>query len=529
LTVDSLMQFSRISFANGRFFATGTEISTPSLFYSMDATNWTGPISLGTNAIQKVAFGNGLYLSANSVISSSNLWSEFRTSTNGTTWSAARILTTNYVVDVLFANGQFIALDEVGATLFSADATNWTVQSQPELFGCTKMVWDGGLFVATGPGGRIVSSADAITWTRRTTGPQNSLLGSIRTNGLFVAVGGNLYDPYSQSTVATSSDGRVWSEHSPGTTNCLTSVAYGNGRYVAVGTNGVIVTSTDANGWNTVSSPTTNILNSIALGAGQFVAVGGTTNRATILNSPDGLNWTSQPGATNFSTLYAVTFAQNLFVAVGRTNGSRSPTILTSPDGLAWTPQSSPASNHLHAIAFGNGLYVAVGDSGAIITSSDAITWTNVSPSTVLSWRGVAFGNGEYVIMASSPPTYGFSSNAVNWNLSAALRSLTLQPLYSVVSGDNSFLLIGYQGEVLESGPFVPPMPQVNLSLKQTDQSLLSFSGPEYHGYEIQSTDGLPPNWQPLLTVTNVSATTTLPISTSTNPVARFYRARSLN
>ncbi|HYV28169.1 MAG TPA: hypothetical protein VFA77_11585, partial [Candidatus Eisenbacteria bacterium] len=186
-------------------------------------------------------------------------------------------------------------------------------------------------------------------------------------------------------------------------------------------------------------------------------------------------------------------------------------------------------SNHLRAITFANGIYVAVGDRGTIVTSPDGVTWSNVSLGTVLSWRGIAYANGQYVALCSSPPAYAASTNGVNWALSTALSSITLQPLYGIVSGNNSFFVAGYQGEVLESIPFNPPEPQVSLALKQTEQTFLSFTGPEYHGYEIQSSDGLPPVWQPLGTLTNASATTTLPISAGTNLSSRFYRVRLLD
>ncbi len=527
-TPDFVMQFSRISFANGRFFGLGTESGSPAYYTSTDGTNWTGPNSLGTNAIQKVLFGNGVYVSLNPVLSGTNVWSEFRTSTNGTTWSPAVILPNTYVTDGVFANGQFVAVDEAGGVLFSTDGVTWQEQAVPELFGATRVDWDGRLLVATGIMGRIVSSPDAVTWTRRTTGPQNSLVGIIHTNGLLVAVGGNLYDPYAHSTVITSTNGRDWVEHDPGTSNSLTSATFANGQYVAVGANGAIVTSTNAMTWAAVASPTTNLLYSVACGAGQFVAVGGVANRATILNSSDGMNWTVQTNATNYGILYAVTFAQGRFVAVGQTNTAKQATVLTSADGLAWTPVTGVVSNTLRAVGFGNGLYVAVGDIGTIVNSGDGLTWTNVSPGGVLSWRGVAYGSGYYVTFASVP-SYAYSSNAVNWTLSSSLRTLTQQPFYGIVSGDNSFFLAGYEGEVLESGPFNAPAPEVTLGLRQGAQTFLSFTGPENQGYEIQASDSLPGSWEPILTVTNVSATTTLPVNPGTNGASQFYRVRLLN
>ncbi|MDB6111595.1 MAG: cell wall/surface repeat protein, partial [Pedosphaera sp.] len=524
---------TRVSFARDRFFALAA--STPpqlsQYYWSTDATNWTGPVSLNTNGIQKVVWGNGTFVGLNMQLSGTIYWSEFRTSTDGMTWSAPMILPNHLISDIAFCGGQFVAVDQLEQVWLSPNGTTWTNLAAPELFAASKVATDGNRLIASGLGGRIVGSTDATNWTSRTTGPQNSLVGVTRFGGLFVAVGGNQVpgggDPYSVPTAVTSTNGRDWAEQIPGTTNALVAVTAGNGRLVAVGNNGVIVTSTDATNWSTVVSPTTIPLWSVAYGAGQFVAVGG-TNHATIINSPDGVNWTAQSGVASYDPLYAVTYGQNQFVVVGQTNVSKLATTLTSADGLNWTPRTSTAANNLRSITSGNGLYVAVGDRATLVVSSDAVTWTNLTPATVINWRGVAYGNGWFVAVGSPPVLY-VSTNGVNWTLRTALNSVTLQPLCNIVAGDNSFFLLGYGAEVIESGLFNPPAPQINLGLRQTDRTFLSFTAAEGHTYEIQSADSFPPTWQSLMTVTNASATTTLPISAATNNNARFYRVKLVN
>ena len=74
-----------------------------------------------------------------------------------------------------------------------------------------------------------------------------------------------------------------------------------------------------------------------------------------------GTTWTSRNSGT---PLYAVTYGNNTFVAVGAYG-----TILTSTDGVSWTQRTSPTSNHLRAVTYGNNTFVAVGDYGTILTS----------------------------------------------------------------------------------------------------------------------------------------------------------------
>jgi hypothetical protein len=82
----------------------------------------------------------------------------------------------------------------------------------------------------------------------------------------------------------------------------------------------------------------------------------------TILTSPDGVTWTRRTSGTN-SELRGVAYGDGLFVAVG--DG----TILTSPDGVSWTRQTPPTGNWLYGVTYGNGRFVAVGMYGIILTS----------------------------------------------------------------------------------------------------------------------------------------------------------------
>lgn len=117
----------------------------------------------------------------------------------------------------------------------------------------------------------------------------------------------------------------------------------------------------------------------------------------------------------------------------------------------------------------------------------------------------------------------------MDWSLLSPFYTVSLGPSYGIAAGDNSFFAVGQYDQILESVPFNPPVPQISSELRVTGRPFLSFTGPEFHGYEIDGTDVLPPVWHPLATVTNVSATTTLPVSAATNSPARFYRVELLN
>jgi hypothetical protein len=64
------------------------------------------------------------------------------------------------------------------------------------------------------------------------------------------------------------------------------------------------------------------------------------------------------------TNLRAVTYGNGLFVAVGDSG-----VVITSSDGITWTSRTSGVNNILYGITYGNGLFVAVGNSGVVITS----------------------------------------------------------------------------------------------------------------------------------------------------------------
>ncbi|MGY2954787.1 hypothetical protein ACVWZQ_002946, partial [Thermostichus sp. MS-CIW-29] len=77
----------------------------------------------------------------------------------------------------------------------------------------------------------------------------------------------------------------------------------------------------------------------------------------------DGVSWTQRTSGTS-NQLNGVAYGNGLFVAVGWDG-----TILTSPDGVSWTQRTSGTSNWLNGVAYGNGLFVAVGWNSTILTS----------------------------------------------------------------------------------------------------------------------------------------------------------------
>src|SRR5690606_36067779 len=63
------------------------------------------------------------------------------------------------------------------------------------------------------------------------------------------------------------------------------------------------------------------------------------------------------------------------------------------PAGEAWNT-ITPTTDVVRGIAFGNGIYVAVGDNGYVATSTDLNSWTKRPSGISHNLYAVAYGNG---------------------------------------------------------------------------------------------------------------------------------------
>jgi len=117
---------------------------------------------------------------------------------------------------------------------------------------------------------------------------------------------------------------------------------------------------------------------------------------------------------------HSVCYGNGLFVAVANSGtGNR---VMTSPDGINWTLRTTPADNNWRSVCYGNGLFVAVADTGTgnrVMTSPDGINWTLRTTPADNQWRSVCYGNGLFVAVACSGTGNRVmtSPNGINWTL----------------------------------------------------------------------------------------------------------------
>lgn len=230
------------------------------------------------------------------------------------------------------------------------------------------------------------------------------------------------------------------------TQNGLYGITYGGNQFVAVG-DGTIVTSPDGTTWTKRGSATNSPV-SVAYGDNTFIAVGGSTDQhgGVILTSPDGVVWASRVSGTT-SELRGIAYGNHLFVAVGDLGA-----IVTSPDGIVWTVRTSGTTANLLGIAYGNNQFMAIGidwdaSEFPVVSSVDGINWIN-HHSNVDAWAfRIAYGNDRFVTVCGAGGVYS-SQNGDDWT---RLYPDTDAQLYGVSYGNETFVAVGQHGAITAS------------------------------------------------------------------------------
>lgn len=168
-----------------------------------------------------------------------------------------------------------------------------------------------------------------------------------------------------------------------------------------------------------------------AQGNGVSVIVGWQINNAdqsagdaSLAISDDGGNtWTTQPSGI-YGDLVSIAFGNGVFVAVGG-YGDQNRLVVYSFDGINWSQIDDGTPGFIVDIAFINGKFIAVGLQGAIITSTDGFSWEEQTSGTSDDLFAIAFGNGKYVVSGAQGIILT-STDAVNWAVGSSGQSANI-------------------------------------------------------------------------------------------------------
>lgn len=225
-----------------------------------------------------------------------------------------------------------------------------------------------------------------------------------------------------------------------------------------------VVTVTDpATTWNTRANTSVGDFRALVASPAKVLAVGEdyTTFKGPVATSPDGVTWTATQLGSNQQAFGGV-WDGTQFLLAGMDYNFSIPgwvgCVFTSPTANAgtWTRRIY-AGSRLRGIAFGGGVYVAVGDAGTIRRSTNGTTWTLVTSGTVNDLEGVAYGGGKFVAVGRDPAGSGngtvlTSPDGTTWtNTSAGAGLASWHDLRSVIWAGDRFLSSGWYSKLRHS------------------------------------------------------------------------------
>ncbi len=184
---------------------------------------------------------------------------------------------------------------------------------------------------------------------------------------------------------------------------------------------GVIFPAMPAAAGSGYTLPPVTQLTAAAYGNGAYVVAGtsytgaGAVGSFVALTATDGENWTvSQPlPGMNIWNISQIAFGNGIFVAVGSMPGKEnSGVVLTSSDGMHW---SANTFDILYQVAYANGRFLLLGYNSNYV-STDGVNWKPISKQDAVGGTGASqliFGNGVFAYFDGSQ--FNTSVDGVNW------------------------------------------------------------------------------------------------------------------
>lgn len=196
--------------------------------------------------------------------------------------------------------------------------------------------------------------------------------------------------------------------------------------------------------------PTAGYWSSVIFANNQFVAL----SQTTASTSADGIHWSSASLPTSSTHGFSLAYGNGIYVAVGINENASQNIAMSSNDGQTWTARTMPSTNKWISVAFGNGLFVAITNdlTVAAASSTTGLTWIpqSLAQAAGVKLQKISFcdiGSGFFIAVGLSGLIVT-TTNAVSWLTCASPRSdnNALLDLYSVAFGNGVIFISGANG-----------------------------------------------------------------------------------
>jgi hypothetical protein len=219
-----------------------------------------------------------------------------------------------------------------------------------------------------------------------------------------------------------------------------------------------------------------------------------------VLSSLDGISWTSHTSEFFPGNIDGLAFGDNTFLAMTSTgNFTALPVTWTnrffgaaSDNVDDWTARGiiGTVDLPLADLAFGGGVFVAVGDNAAFHSLDNGATW---SPGTISGMQGlsrVAYGNGRFVTFGGAGDNVAVSTDGIQWETGGMGLSPTESPDL-LGFGNGIFLATTSAGNVYTSSDGIAWQPRTRFAdLPGLDISTYSVA-PGGGGFMVVTSSGL--------------------------------------
>lgn len=334
--------------------------------------------------------------------------------------------------------------------LTASAATNWTVVP----VSTTPISWStvsflNGQWIALSDTGEVGVSSNGTTWTEQSA-PAGSWQVATYGSGHYVALSSANVVPSelvstngTQWTTVAGPPGSPQQAGRPTQNGQWTGLAFGHGLFVAVSSVGTVDTSANGVTWTQRFWRPKNSFSSITYGDGRFIAVDAA--QGDVLMSLNGVNWSliTQPltGAVAAPSdglhFGAVAYGDGNFVAFGDST-SGAGYVATSVFGYVWALHQYSPAQAVDAVAYGCGSFVAGGQStqtnDPLLSSPTGGAWTSSDVATPApsTWTALAYGAGKFVALDAA----GDIALSKGTNCAAGIPSAPLQVSGNVHSGE---------------------------------------------------------------------------------------------
>jgi hypothetical protein len=149
--------------------------------------------------------------------------------------------------------------------------------------------------------------------------------------------------------------------------------------------------------------------------------------------------WFARFQSVTTADLTAVAYGNGLFIAMVE-DGS----ALLSTNGANWTAANATGANtYFEAMTFGGGVFVAAGDSGVLATTTNGLSWSTRTPvGTEANFFDVTYGAGHFVAVTFDGQ-FVTSSDGKEWSVQNSGDLPTLQALQSITYGNGLYVITG--------------------------------------------------------------------------------------